>query len=113
MGIGHARRNRFLARIFVLGAGALIATALAPCSGAAACQEKVLYSFCVQGYPCTDGFDPAARLIGVRHDLYGRQWLRRHGVRADPQRSQDRVDGNGAVQLLRAGQYVHEWIGPL
>ncbi|MGH6848253.1 MAG: choice-of-anchor tandem repeat GloVer-containing protein [Methylocella sp.] len=73
MGIGRARRNWFLARIFVPGAGALIATALVPCSGAAAYQEKVLYSFCPGGgTDCTDGSFPVAGLIGdASGNLYG------------------------------------------
>jgi uncharacterized repeat protein (TIGR03803 family) len=33
--------------------------------------EKVLYSFCQAGYPCTDGEDPVASLIDVKGTLYG------------------------------------------
>jgi uncharacterized repeat protein (TIGR03803 family) len=80
MGIGLARRNWFVARVFVLGAGTLIATTLASCSDAAAYQEKVLYSFCVRGYPCTDGLDPAAGLIGdTLGNLYGTTYMGGNG----------------------------------
>jgi len=71
MRIGDGRRERFLARAFALGAGVVIATALAPCSGAAADREKVLYSFCAQAN-CADGDEPEAGLImDAAGRLYG------------------------------------------
>jgi uncharacterized repeat protein (TIGR03803 family) len=81
MGIGHAPRNWFLARIFVLGAGALIAASFAA-RVAAADQEEVLYSFCSQHKNglCTDGVQlgsaPGADLImDASGDLYGTTYL--------------------------------------
>ena len=72
MWIGHGRRERFLARAVVLGAGVLIATTLVPRSGAAADLEKVLYSFCAQGgAKCTDGAGPFGLIMDAAGRLYG------------------------------------------
>src|SRR5271155_4675047 len=72
MGIGHTQGNRVLARIFVLGAAALVAATLPPRS-AVADQEKVLHSFCARGGArCTDGSTPVAGLImDASGNLYG------------------------------------------
>ncbi|MGC2221204.1 MAG: hypothetical protein WA624_01980 [Methylocella sp.] len=74
--------------------------------------ETVLYSFCTQvglhrWQPALGRPDHGHVGEPLRHDLWGRRKQWRHGVRA-PQRSQDHVDGNGAVQLLRAG-WLHRW----
>jgi uncharacterized repeat protein (TIGR03803 family) len=70
MRIGQSRRNRIFARLFALGAGALIAVTLAPRS-ATADQEAVLYSFCAQAN-CIDGSFPRADLImDPAGNLYG------------------------------------------
>jgi uncharacterized repeat protein (TIGR03803 family) len=71
MRIGQSRRNRFLARLFALGVGALLAVTLAQRGTAAADQETVLYSFCAQAR-CTDGYYPVAGLIMDKAgNLYG------------------------------------------
>jgi uncharacterized repeat protein (TIGR03803 family) len=71
MKIGHGRRNLYLARVFVLAAGALIAATLAPRSGSAAFNEQTLYNFCSQG-GCADGSKPRAGLLmDGAGNLYG------------------------------------------
>jgi uncharacterized repeat protein (TIGR03803 family) len=72
MRIDRAQCNRVLARILMLGAGAVVmAASLAPRSGAAADQEEVLWSFCAEGN-CTDGAFPSAGLIMDKSGhLYG------------------------------------------
>jgi hypothetical protein len=64
MRIGHGARNRLLALVLVLTAGAPIAARLAAQSAAAAAtyNEQVLYSFCSQS-SCADGYQPRAGLI--------------------------------------------------
>jgi uncharacterized repeat protein (TIGR03803 family) len=70
MRIGDLQHHRFLARIFAVGAVALIAAAFAPRS-APADRETVLYSFCAQS-GCTDGEDPfAGLLMDAVGNLYG------------------------------------------
>ena len=62
MRIGHGRRHRPLAHVFMLAAGALIAATLAPRSGAAEYNEQTLYRFCSET-DCADGAQPYAGLI--------------------------------------------------
>jgi uncharacterized repeat protein (TIGR03803 family) len=64
MTIGR-RSKQFLTWSFRLGVGALIAATVTPCSGSAASQLRVLYSFCATGGGdyCTDGEYPEAGLI--------------------------------------------------
>ncbi len=68
--MGHSPRNAVLVRMFMFGAGALIAATLAHRSAAAADQEQVLYSFCAQS-GCTDGAEPQASLLMDVGNLYG------------------------------------------
>src|SRR5260370_42010383 len=71
MKIGHGRRNLYLARVFVLAAGALLAATMAPRSGSAAFNEQTLYNFCAQG-GCADGSKPRAGLLmDGAGNLYG------------------------------------------
>ena len=72
MRIGRAQCNQVLARILMLGAGAVLMIAvLAPRSGASAATLETLYSFCSQG-GCVDGASPLAGLImDAAGHLYG------------------------------------------
>jgi uncharacterized repeat protein (TIGR03803 family) len=70
MRTGQARRNRVLARLFLLGVGALIAATLAPHNATAADQETLLHSFCNR--VACDGDLPVAGLIrNASGKLYG------------------------------------------
>ena len=72
--------------------------------------EKVLYSFCAEAN-CADGstgpanavliMDASGNLYGTT--LYGGENKQRHGVRADPQRGQDKMDRESPLHLLLAG----------
>jgi hypothetical protein len=71
MWIGHSRRRRPFAHVFVVAAVALIAATLSPCSSAADYNEQTLYRFCPEG-GCTDGAWPYAGLIiDGAGNLYG------------------------------------------
>lgn len=62
MRIGRSRR--LLDRIFILAAGVMLATSLAPHRAAAADTEELLYFFCAEGGKnCTDGDTLYAGLI--------------------------------------------------
>ncbi len=70
MRIGHGGRHRVLARILMLGAGALTAATLAPRIGTAADRETVLHSFCYSAN--CDGELPVAGVIrDASGKLYG------------------------------------------
>jgi uncharacterized repeat protein (TIGR03803 family) len=99
MRIGR-RCRRFLARIFVLGVGALMASTLTPCSGSAASQQKVLYSFCAKGGGdyCTDGEDPEA---GLTEDGSGNLY----GTTVD-----GGADGAGTVFELTPNKAKTAWV---
>ena len=78
MRIARSVCHGVLARILILGAGALIAGTLPQRSSAAAYDETVLYSFCAQGgsggsgFNCSDGDQPYAGLImDASGNLYG------------------------------------------
>jgi hypothetical protein len=71
MWIGHGRRHRPFAQVFVVAAVALIAATLSPRSSAADYNEQTLYRFCPEG-GCTDGASPYAGLImDGAGNLYG------------------------------------------
>jgi uncharacterized repeat protein (TIGR03803 family) len=84
----------------MLGVGALMAATLTPCSGSAASQQKVLYSFCTteRGYYCTDGEYPAAGLIeDASGNFYGTT-------------AEGGADGGGTVFELTLDKAKTAWV---
>jgi uncharacterized oligopeptide transporter (OPT) family protein len=99
MWIGHGRRHRPFAHIFVLAAGALIAATLAPRSGAAKFNEQTLYRFCQQS-SCADGAFPYGGLImDGAGNLYG--------ITAGGGIFAGLLNGHGVVFALNASLTAH------